>query len=440
MSAVLGYRCVVCGADYARDDFTVPYVCPNHDDDTGILDVCYDYEAIGRQTTRDALQSSSWYTMWRYLPLLPISHPEYIPPLETGWTPLYHATELGRHLQMNELYIKDDGRNPTASFKDRASAVAVVKAREAGYDVITTASSGNAAAALAGMAASVGLASVIFVPASAPEAKVAQLLIYGATVILVEGTYDQAFDLCLAAAKEFNWYCRNTAYNPFMSEGKKTVSFEISEQLGWEAPDKVFVAVGDGCIIGGVHKGFRDLATLGWIDRVPEIIGVQAEGSDVLVTAWERGSEQIEPIEANTIADSISVGIPRDAVKALRAVTETGGRYVRVSDEEILDSMRMLARGCGVFAEPAGATGFAGLRRARQEGWVGENERVVVIVTGNGLKDIKSAIKATSAPYRVAPDLDALRGLLSRITPLAGGNVPSRDLWHDRLDEKVEKS
>lgn len=412
MNNVLGYRCVLCGAAYAVDAFAVPYVCPNHPDDTGILDVRYDYDAIGRQITRDRLHDSPWQSMWRYLPLLPISHPEYIPPLDAGWTPLYHAAWLGRELGLNELYVKDDGRNPTASFKDRASAVAVVKARELGYDVVTTASSGNAAAALAGMAASAGLSSVIFVPATAPEAKIAQLLIYGATVILVEGTYDQAFDLCLAASKEFDWYCRNTAYNPFMSEGKKTVSFEICEQLGWEAPDKIFVSVGDGCIIGGVYKGLCDLLALGWIDRMPEIIGVQAEGSDVLATAWERGSEQIEPIEAHTIADSISVSVPRDAVKALRAVTQTGGRYVRVSDGEILDAMRVLARGSGVFAEPAGAAGFAGLQRARRQGWVGADERVVVIVTGNGLKDIKAAMAATGAPHRVAPDLDALRGVM----------------------------
>ncbi|HBY98738.1 MAG: threonine synthase [Ardenticatenaceae bacterium] len=415
MNNVLGYRCVLCGAEYTPDAFAVAYVCPNHPDDTGILDVRYDYEAIGPQFARDELHDSPWHSMWRYLPLLPIGHPEYIPPLEVGWTPLYHAARLGRVLGLNELYIKDDGRNPTASFKDRASAVAVVKAQELGYNVITTASSGNAAAALAGLAASAGLSTVIFVPASAPEAKVAQLLIYGATVVLVEGSYDQAFDLCLAASKEFDWYCRNTAYNPFMSEGKKTVSFEICEQLGWEAPDKIFVAVGDGCIIGGVHKGLRDLQALGWIDRMPEIIGVQAEGSDVLATAWERGTEQLEPIVARTIADSISVGVPRDAVKALRAVTQTGGRYVRVSDDEILEAMRVLARGSGVFAEPAGAASFAGVQRARREGWIREDQRVVVIVTGNGLKDIKSAMVATGAPYRVAPDLNVLRALLARI-------------------------
>lgn len=415
MRHVLGYRCVLCGTEYAADAFAIPYVCPRHPDDTGILDVRYDYGAIGREVTRDQVGASPWHSMWRYLPLLPIGQPEYLPPLEVGWTPLYHAARLGRDLGLNELYIKDDGRNPTASFKDRASAVAVVKARELGYTVVTTASSGNAAAALAGMSASADLASVIFVPATAPDAKVAQLLIYGATVILVEGTYDDAFDLCLAASKEFDWYCRNTAYNPFMSEGKKTVSYEICEQLGWEAPDKIFVGVGDGCIIGGVHKGLRDLQALGWIDRMPQIIGVQAEGSDVLATAWERGTEQIEPIEAHTIADSISVGVPRDAVKALRAVSQTGGRYVRVSDDEILDAMRVMARGSGVFAEPAGAAGFAGVQRARREGWVGEDERVVAIVTGNGLKDIKSAMKATGAPYRVMPNLDAVRALLTQI-------------------------
>lgn len=409
----IGFRCVLCGAEYAAADFAVPYVCPRHDDASGILDVVYDYAALGRAVTRDDVRGSAWRAMWRYLPLLPIDRPDLIPPLEVGWTPLYHARRLGAEMGLPELYVKDDGRNPTASFKDRASAVAVVKALEFGFQTVTTASSGNAAAALAGMAASVALPSVIFVPASAPEAKVAQLLIYGATVLLVEGSYDDAFDLCLAAARDFGWYNRNTAYNPFMSEGKKSVSFEICEQLGWEAPDKIFVSVGDGCIIGGVHKGLRDLLALGWIERMPQIIGVQAAGSDVLATAWEAGSEAITPKATQTLADSINVGIPRDAVKALRAVTQTSGRYLRVSDGEILDAMRRLARGSGVFAEPAGATGFAGLRRARAEGWVGDDERVVVIVTGNGLKDIRAARQAVGNPHRIPPTLAAVRAALA---------------------------
>ncbi|MEE8163111.1 MAG: pyridoxal-phosphate dependent enzyme, partial [Anaerolineae bacterium] len=237
----------------------------------------------------------------------------------------------------------------------------VVKALELGRDVMTCASTGNAASSLAGLAASVGLTTYIFVPQTAPQAKVAQLLIFGANVIMVKGTYDQAFDLCLEASKEYGWYSRNTAYNPYLSEGKKTAALEICEQLRWEAPDRIFVSVGDGCIIGGLWKGLKDLCTLGFIGKMPKLMGVQAEGAAPLVRAWREGTEEIEPVVLNTLADSIAVGVPRDRIKALRAVRQTGGEYVAVSDEEILDAMRVLARGAAVFAEPAGAAGFAGL-------------------------------------------------------------------------------
>ena len=403
-----------------------------------------------------------------------------VPPLAVGWTPLYPAPRLAEALGLGDLWIKDDGRNPTASFKDRASALAVVKAQEKGADIITTASTGNAAAALAGLCASVAQPSVIFVPASAPQAKVAQLLAYGATVLLVNGSYDDAFELCLQVAEHYGWYNRNTGFNPYMTEGKKTVSFEICEQLTltpspspsgrgeqaltpgsfssgrgeqaltpgssssgrgeqaltpgssssgrgesaltpnlspsgrgefWEAPDAVFVSVGDGCIIGGVHKGFRDLYELGWIERVPRIYGVQAAGSNYLAEAWERGEDVLTkpPIVADTVADSISAGLPRDRIKALAAVVETGGAFVTVSDDEILAAIPALARGSGVFAEPAGAASYAGLVKAVGQGLVTAADRIVVINTGSGLKDVKSALTAVAQigtrPYHVEPDL-----------------------------------
>jgi threonine synthase len=409
MKYVLGLRCVLCGEEYEVN--RVAYVCPKHGDD-GILDVVYDYAAIGRAFSRNDLADKP-PNIWRYRTLLPIADVSIDDTAgalwSTGWTPLYRAERLGRDLGLAHLYIKDDGRNPTASLKDRASAVAVIKAREAGAEIVTTASSGNAASALAGMAASTGLKAVIFVPETAPQAKVAQLLIFGARVLLVQGTYDQAFDLCLAASKEYGWYCRNTAYNPYMSEGKKTVAYEICEQMGWRAPDRIFVSVGDGCIIGGLWKGLRDLAALGWIDRMPKLMGVQAAGSAVLVDAWRRGTEEIRPIVPQTIADSISVGIPRDRVKALRAVRETAGAYLAVTDDEILEAMRVLGRGAGVFAEPAGAAAYAGVVQAVRAGQVDSGERVVVLVTGNGLKDVASAIKATGRAQRVAPTMEAVR-------------------------------
>ncbi|HQK15516.1 MAG TPA: threonine synthase [Anaerolineae bacterium] len=427
MDHVLGLKCTICGAEYAVDD--VSYVCPKHGDD-GILDVLYDYAAIqARFSPAQLAHTPTDMGIWRYKPLLPVAPDSPVPPLRVGWTPLYAAPRLAELLGLKNVWVKDDGVNPTASFKDRASAMAVVKAQEAGAHIVTTASTGNAAAALAGLAASVGLQAVIFVPKTAPPAKIAQHLIYGARVLLVDGTYDNAFELTLKVAKEFGWYNRNTAYNPYMSEGKKTAAYEICEQLTrtpghslyqgegkWTAPDRVFVPVGDGCIIGGIYKGFRDLLTLGWIDAMPKIMGIQAAGSSALVDAWERGLQgwEMTPQPADTIADSISAGLPRDRNKALAAVRETGGAYLRVSDQEILDAIPVIARNTGVFSEPAAAAAYAGLVKAVEKGLVDPEERVVVLFTGSGLKDIGSAMKTVTQPPIVAPNLEAVKAVMGK--------------------------
>ncbi|MGQ9626510.1 MAG: threonine synthase [Anaerolineae bacterium] len=409
LNHILGLKCVLCGAEYSPDE--VLYVCPKHGSE-GILDVIYDYGIIRKRISKESLVQNRDFSIWRYSALLPIAEREIAPPLHVGWTPLYRARRLEKKLGLRALWLKDDGRNPTASFKDRASAVGVVKAMELGRKKITAASTGNAASSLAGIAASVGIKTYIFVPQTAPKAKIAQLLIFGANVIAVRGTYDQAFDLCLKASEEYSWYSRNTAYNPYLSEGKKTAAFELCEQLGWDVPDRVFVSVGDGCIIGGLWKGFKDLYALDFIEKLPKLMGVQAEGSAVLARAWEKGTEEIEPIVPQTIADSIAVGIPRDRVKALRAVRESGGAFLTVSDEEILEAMRVLGREAAVFGEPAGVASFAGLAKALREGKVGNSESVAVLVTGNGLKDVESAIKATGAPHIIDPTMEDLRRLM----------------------------
>ena len=428
MDHILGLKCTICGAEYGSDE--VAYVCPNHGDD-GILDVIYDYDLIAQRISPHKLANDPTRSIWRYLPLLPVD-PQVARGLaagtslsSVGWTPLYPAPRLAAQLGLKHLWVKDDSRQPTASFKDRASAIAVVKTRELGYEVVTTASTGNAAAALSGLCAAVDQPNVIFVPRTAPQAKVAQLLAYGSTVMLVDGTYDQAFEVCLEAARAFGWYNRNTAYNPYMSEGKKTAAYEVCEQLGtadskstrgFQAPDVIVIPVGDGCIIGGTHKGLRDLVALGWIDHMPRIIGVQATGSSPLVDAWERGLEgwEMEPVAAHSIADSIVAGLPRDRIKALRAARETGGAFVRVDDDEILAAIPALARGCGVFAEPAAAAAYAGLVRAVEEGMVSRDDRVVVLATGSGLKDVASAMKAVKEePVVVEPTLAAVQKVLS---------------------------
>jgi threonine synthase len=414
MDHVKSLKCLICGKEYAPNQ--IDYVCPDHGDE-GIVDVQYDYDLIGRRLNPQMLEQNPDRTIWRYRPLLPIEPESPVPPLTVGGTPLYKTDRLAASLKLKHVWVKDDGRLPTASFKDRASAIAVVKGRERKADIITTASTGNAAAALSGLCASVGQRNVIFVPESAPPAKIAQLLVCGSAVILVRGSYDDAFELCAEAAKEFGWYNRNTGYNPYMSEGKKTASYEICEQLGWDAPDRIFVSVGDGCIIGGLHKGLRDLMALGWINKMPKLMGVQASGSAALFNAWRTGIDamQMTPIDAHTIADSISAGLPADRIKALAAVRQTGGAYVKVTDEEILAAIPVLARGSGVFAEPAGAASYAGLVKAVEQGLVDIDERIVVLSTGNGLKDIASARKSVGEPVVVDKDLSDVRLALRQV-------------------------
>ncbi|MCU0501526.1 MAG: threonine synthase [Anaerolineae bacterium] len=413
MDHVKSLKCLICGAEYRPDE--IEYVCPKHGDD-GIVDVQYDYDLIGQRISPASLAQDRNNTIWRYKPLLPVEPDSPVPPLTVGWTPLYRADRLAAGLGLKHVWVKDEGREPSASFKDRASVVAVVKAQERGAEVITTSSTGNAGAALSAMCASVAQPNVIFLPESAPPAKVAQLLVYGSTVIMVRGTYDDAFELCAEAAKEFGWYNRNTGYNPYMTEGKKTASLEICEQLGWDAPDRIFVSVGDGCVIGGVHKGLKDLMALGWIKKMPKIMGVQAAGSAALYDAWRTGISAMEmkPIDAHTIADSISAGLPADRIKGLAAVRETHGAYIKVTDDEILAAIPVLARGSGVFAEPAGAAAYAGLVRAVADGLVTADERIVVLSTGNGLKDIASARKSVGNPLLVDKSLKDVKRALGK--------------------------
>lgn len=421
MNNLIGYQCSICGKEYRPKD--VEYVCPDHGDE-GLLDAVYDMHAINQQISPARLasrQNAAALNLFRYRPLLPVDSSVSDLPLHIGWTPLYRAPSLEKMSGIREVWIKDDGRNPTASFKDRASSITVMKALELRRDLITTASSGNAGAALAGMAASVKLPAVIFVPQTAPQAKVAQLLIYGAHVFLVKSNYDAAFDLCLQASKAFGWYCRNTGYNPITVEGKKTASLEICEQLalikregkgGWFAPDRIFVSVGDGNIIAGLHKGLRDLQALGWIEALPKLMGIQAEGAAAVYNAWRDGKMELTPVNGHTIADSINVDLPRDGRRAVRAIRDTSGEALTVTDDEILDAMRLLAREAAVFAEPAASTAVAGLLKAARSGRVGADETVVVVITGNGLKDVNSAIKAAGQPNIIEPNMAALQEAL----------------------------
>lgn len=411
-------ECTICAAHY--EPAPGRYTCDSCGE-AGTLDVKYDYESVGHLLTQESLAADPDSTMFRYAPLLPTDPNTTPPPLTVGGTPLYLAPRLAAPLGVRSLWVKDEGRQPTASMKDRASAIAVMKAQEEGAAVITTASTGNAAAALAGIAASVDQPSVIFVPESAPDAKVAQLLAFGAMVVLVAGNYNDAFELATQAVGKWGWYNRNTGVNPYVAEGKKTVALEIVEQLGFAPPDAIFVSVGDGSIIGGVHKGLKDALALGWIDTMPRIFGIQAAGSDYMVRAFESGEDvaTMPAISADTAADSISADLPRDRVKALAAVSETGGAYLRVEDGHILASIPKIAAGCGVFSEPAAAAAFAGLEVAAERGLVGAEDHVVVISTGSGLKDVSgvfAGVRAAGAePIRVPPSLGALETAMEQV-------------------------
>lgn len=407
MKKIKTLQCIRCGKDHKLTD--TKYNCTSCG---GNLQVLYDYNLIKKRLNYDVLKDNPERSIWRYLDILPVTSIKSVPPVQVGWTPLYRAEKLGAEVGVSNLYIKDDGRNPSASFKDRASAVVVARALEIKEKVITTASTGNAAASLACLTGSLDMKTVIFVPETAPSAKVAQLLVYGATVIMVKGTYDDAFDLCLKASAEYGWYNRSTGINPFTREGKKTCAFEICEQMNWETPDKVFVSVGDGNIISGIWKGFVEFHRLGIIERLPQLVAVQAENSDAITRSFETGTE-IQPVSGATIADSISVSMPRDGLAAVMAIKDSGGFSVRVTDAEILEAIPLIARGSNVFAEPAAAATYAGLRKAVKEGKVKENESVVLLISGNGLKDIQSAMKSVGKPYIISPDIGELKKLVS---------------------------
>lgn len=409
-------QCVLCGTIY--NPAAITYTCPSCGS-LGVLEVHYDYEQVAPYISRAQLAEEPESTIWRYRALLPISYSHRgVPPLAIGGTPLYPVERLRAYLGMSDLWLKDDTRNPSASLKDRASVIAVMLAEG---KTVACASTGNAASSLAVQAAAAGLPCYIFVPHNAPRAKIVQLLMCGATVFAVQGSYDDAFDLCIEACSAFGWYNRNTGYNPYLVEGKKTVSLEIAEQLGWQVPDTVVVPTGDGCIISGVYRGFEDLYRLGMIERMPRLIAVQAEGSPAIVRALE-GDGVVRLCEAHTIADGISVGLPRNGAMAIRYIRASGGYGVTVSDVEILAAEKELARLTGVFAEPSGAASYAGLLRLLQEGRVARDERVVLLVTGSGLKSVDAVVEAAGAVVPIEKGAEGMQRVEKLVRSSRGDN------------------
>ncbi len=413
MKHILGFQCLSCGKEFSLGE--ILYTCAACGAN---VDVIYNYIALRKEFRKTHLAQNKNYSMWRYLPLLPL-HPETRKPaLHVGWTPIYNLPALAKQFSIAGLAIKDDGRNPTASYKDRPSALVAAKALEYKAATTTVASSGNAGAAFAAMCNALGLRCIVFVPESAPRAKVAQLLLYNATVVRVAADYDHAFDLCSEATERWGWYNRSTGVNPFTAEGKKTGAYEVCEQLGWTVPDWIVVSMGDGNIIGGLWKGFKDFYEMKFIDRLPRLLGVQAAGASPIVDAIENGFDPagldgIKPVKAHTLADSICVGKPRDGLRAVKAIQESHGRAAKVTDDQILAALKRLPRETGVFAEPAGACAYAGFLAAAERSIFPATDRVVIINTGNGLKDIDAAVRTVEMPEPTPPNLRALQERLN---------------------------
>lgn len=405
MKYVKQYTCTICNKSYPKNSKLL--TCPACGE-RGILDIEFDYDSMKQVVNLEYFANNKRFDIFRYLPFLPIEGKFIDQTLRVGWTPLYRSMHIEQDLGAGKLYFKDDGVNPTSSLKDRASVVAACKALEEGYSTISCSSTGNAASSLAGNAARLGLKSVIFVPKRAPAGKLAQLKAYGAELIVVDGDYKDTFELSKLAIEEFGWYNRNAAINPLMVEGKKTVALEIAEQLGFKVPDWVVTSVGDGCTIAGVYKGFYDLYMLGLIQKIPRLLGVQSDGCNPFVKSFEY-HEPLQEQEENTIADSISVGIPRNPVKAMDAITNSLGCFLSTSDEEILLAMKMLGSQEGIFAEPAAAASLSGYLKAFHNGIITKEDTVCVIITGNGLKDTKTALSAFKETRLVKATLEDLK-------------------------------
>jgi len=410
---VLGLSCFNCGLER---EFAFPaYRCSCG----GNLQVTYDIATIARTFSRPSPAQLALEGHFAYRQLLPLAAAGQAHfSLVVGGSQLVSRPDLADEAGVGSFHLKDDTRLPSASFKDRASSILLAMAAERGIKSVCTASTGNAGCSMACLCADSGQDAFVFVPESAPRAKVAQLLFYGATVVKVQGNYDDAFDLCWEVSVRRGWLNRSTGWNPFTREGKKTVSFEIAQQLGWKAPDVVFVPVGDGNIISGVWKGFCELHELGVLDRRPAMVSVQSDQSNAVslavgrVLGGQSPVDAVRPVKATTLADSISVDLPRDGVAAVRAVVESGGEAVQVTDDEIKRALVQLSSGAGVFAEPAGAAAFAGFNKWSRTGGNRGDLDVVCLVTGNGLKDVGAAADHVGQPIVVPADVDEVLGRL----------------------------
>jgi threonine synthase len=399
---VSGLRCRECGRGYPAEALHVCDFC------FGPLEVTYDYERVAAAISRDSIAAGP-RSIWRYAELLPVSDAAPVD-LGAGFTPLVRADRLGAELGLGELWIKDDTANPTGSFKDRVVSVALTKARQLGFKIAACASTGNLANSVAAHAARAGMESVVLIPHDLEAAKVMMTAVYGGRVIAVEGSYDDVNRLCAELTSEQpSWAFVNVNVRTYYAEGSKTLAFEVAEQLGWQAPDHVVVPIGSGSQLTKVAKGFEELAKVGLLDVNPSvrISGAQAAGCSPVATAFAEGTDAIRPVKPNTIAKSLAIGNPADGWYALDVIRSSGGSCAAVTDDEVLDGIRLLARTEGIFAETAGGVTIASLVKLVNQGVIRSDERVVVMVTGHGLKTVEALSGTVGPTATIAPTIEA---------------------------------
>lgn len=401
MAYVYGLRCRECGREY---EIAPAYTCEWC---FGPLEVVYDYEAIRANVDRASIAAGP-DTIWRYADLLPTDRGNAVD-LGAGFTPLVRADRLAGALGIRELWIKNDTLNPTNSFKDRVSCVALSKALEFGFKTAACASTGNLANSVAAHAAHAGLRSFVFIPADLEQGKIVTTAVYGGNVVAIRGNYDDVNRLCAELAGTYEWAFVNVNIRPYYAEGSKTLAFETAEQLGWESPDHVVIPIGSGSLLTKIRKGFDELHEVGLLpgeSRV-RISGAQADGCSPVARAWIDGSDTIRPVKPDTIAKSIAIGNPADGYFALDAVRQTDGGLASVADDEVVDGIRLLAQTEGIFAETAGGVTIASLQRLIEQGVVGPDERVVAYITGHGLKTLEAVTEHGVPTATIDPTLDA---------------------------------
>ncbi len=402
MDFVSGLRCRECGRTYPAEALHVCDFC------FGPLEVTYDYERVAATISRERIESGP-RSIWRYADLLPVRDAAPVD-LGAGFTPLVRADRLAAELGLGELWIKDDTANPTGSFKDRVVSVALTKARQLGFKVAACASTGNLANSVAAHAARAGMDSVVLIPHDLEKAKVTMTSVYGGRVFAVQGSYDDVNRLCAELTSEQpEWAFVNVNVRTYYAEGSKTLAFEVAEQLGWQAPDHVVVPIGSGSQLTKVAKGFAELYTVGLLDEEPSVrvSGAQAAGCSPVATAFAEGTDVIRPVKPDTIAKSLAIGNPADGWYALDTIRRSGGACAAVTDAEVLDGIRLLARTEGIFAETAGGVTIATLAKLAAEGVIRSDERVVAMITGHGLKTVEALADVVGPTATIAPTLDS---------------------------------